>query len=42
MVRGLAQSQDRGHQAALLDILDQLLELGIYGISDAIATTERI
>lgn len=42
VVRGLAQSQDRGHQAALLDILDQLLELGIYGISDAIATTERI
>ena len=41
VVRGLAQSQDRGHQAALLDILDQLLELGIYGISDAIATTER-
>ena len=42
VVRGLAQCQDHSHRAELLDVLDQLLELGIYGISDAIATTERI
>lgn len=41
VVRGLAQSQDRGHQAALLDILDQLLELNVYGINTAITEAER-
>jgi hypothetical protein len=42
VVRGLAQSRDRQHRAALLDVLDSLLELGVYGISDAIAESERL
>ena len=41
VVRGLAQSRDRAHRAALLDVLDLLLELGVYGINDAIAESER-
>lgn len=42
VVRGLAQSRDRKHRAALLDVLDRLMELGVYGISEAIADSERI
>lgn len=42
VVRGLAQSRDRVHRAALLDVLDSLLELGVYGIYDAIAESERL
>lgn len=41
VVRGLAQSRDGAHRAALLDVLDLLLELGVYGINDAIAESER-
>lgn len=41
VVRGLAQSRDHAHRAALLDVLDMLLELGVYGINDAIAESER-
>lgn len=36
VVRGLAQTRDRGRIAALLDILDRLLELGVYGVDRAI------
>lgn len=42
VVRGLAQCQDRGHRAALLDVLDRLLELNVYGINTAITEAERI
>lgn len=42
VVRGLAQSRDRAHRAALLDVLDLLLELGVYGIGEAIADFERL
>jgi len=42
VVRGLAQSRDRTHRASLLDVLDLLLELGVYGIGDAIAASERL
>lgn len=42
VVRGLAQSRDRAHRAALLDVLDLLLELGVYGIGAAIAASERL
>lgn len=42
VVRGLAQCQSRIHRAALLDVLDKLLELGVYGINDAIEKSERI
>lgn len=41
VVRGLAQSQDRAQRAALLDLLDQLLELNVYGINTAITEAER-
>lgn len=41
VVRGLAQSRDPQHRAALLDALDHLLQVGVYGIGDAIATFER-
>lgn len=42
VVRGLAQSRDAQHRAALLDVLDSLLELGVYGIGEAIAESERL
>lgn len=42
VVRGLAQCQSPTHRAVLLDVLDQLLELGVYGVNDAIEKSERI
>ena len=42
VVRGLAQCQSPTRRAVLLDVLDQLLELGVYGINDAIEKSERI
>lgn len=42
VVRGLAQCQDHSHRAELLDVLDQLLELNVYGINTAITEAERI
>lgn len=42
VVRGLAQSRNMSHRAALLDVLDKLLELGVYGVDDAIAEAERL
>ena len=36
VVRGLAQTRDRARITALLDILDRLLELGVYGVDRAI------
>lgn len=36
VVRGLAQTRDRRRITALLDILDRLLELGVYGVDRAI------
>lgn len=42
VVRGLAQTRDRGRIAALLDILDRLLELGVYGVDRAIDAAVRI
>ena len=42
VVRGLAQCQDHAHRAALLDVLDQLVELNVYGINTAITEAERM
>ncbi|WP_225997229.1 hypothetical protein [Myceligenerans pegani] len=42
VVRGLAQSRDRAHRSALLDVLDRLLELGVYGVGKAISQSERV
>lgn len=36
VVRGLAQTRDQARITALLDILDRLLELGVYGVDRAI------
>jgi hypothetical protein len=36
VVRGLAQTRERERIAALLDILDRLLELGVYGVDRAV------
>lgn len=41
VVRGLAQSRDKKHRGALLDVLDGMLELGVYGVDDAVSTAER-
>ncbi|WP_305686242.1 hypothetical protein [Microbacterium sp.] len=41
VVRGLAQSKSPAERAALLDVLDKLLEIGAYGIGDAIAASSR-
>ncbi|ASE10951.1 hypothetical protein [Kocuria rhizophila] len=41
VVRGLAQSRDKEHRGALLDILDGMLELGVYGVDDAVSAAER-
>lgn len=41
VVRALAQSCDKGDRAALLDVLDGMLELGAYGVDDAITAAER-
>lgn len=36
VIRGLAQARDRRRTSVLLDILDRLLELGVYGVGRAI------
>ena len=36
VVRGLAQTRDRARITALLNILDRLLQLGVYGVDRAI------
>lgn len=41
VVRGLAQALDNKRISALLDILDRLLELGVYGVDRAIEHAER-
>ena len=41
VVRALAQSRDKGHRAALLTVLDEMLKLNIYGVERAIAVAER-
>lgn len=41
VVRGLAQTRNKRRISALLDILDRLLELGVYGVDRAIDGAER-
>lgn len=41
VVRGLAQSRDKKHRGQLLDVLDGMLALGVYGVDDEIAMSER-
>lgn len=41
VLRGLAQSRDRRQRGALLDVLDALLDHGVYGVNDAIEEAER-
>ena len=42
VVRGLAQTRDRKRVSALLDVLDRLIELGVYGVDRAIEHAERL
>jgi hypothetical protein len=41
VVRGLAQSRSTDKRAALLDVLDDLLRIGAYGIDTLISESER-
>jgi hypothetical protein len=41
VVRGLAQTRDKKRISALLDLLDRLVELGVYGVAQAIDDAER-
>lgn len=41
VVRGLAQTVDKKRISALLDILDRLVELGVYGVDRALEHAER-
>ncbi|WP_265521158.1 hypothetical protein [Oerskovia flava] len=41
IVRGLAQTRDKVRVSALLDILDRLVELGVYGVNQAVEDAER-
>jgi len=41
IIRGLAQSRGRNERSALLDVLDDLLRLGAYGIDELIIKSER-
>lgn len=41
IVRGLAQSRSADERAALLDVLDDLLRMGAYGIDALISESER-
>lgn len=41
VVRGLAQTRVADERAALLDVLDQLLLVGAYGIEDLVNAAER-
>ena len=41
IIRGLAQGRTHSDRAAMLDVLDELLLLGAYGLDDVIAESER-
>lgn len=41
VVRGLAQAQDERRVSALLDILDRMVELGVFGVDRALERFER-
>lgn len=40
-IRGLAQAEDKERVSALLDIVDRLLELGVYGLERTLEHAER-
>jgi hypothetical protein len=42
IIRALAQSRAPSERAALLNVLDQLLLLGAYGVDDVISASERL
>ncbi|WP_340269823.1 hypothetical protein [Aquipuribacter nitratireducens] len=41
VIRGLAQTRKSDKRAALLDVIDDLLRVGAYGIDDLVAESER-
>jgi hypothetical protein len=41
IIRGLAQSHSRNERDALLDVLDELLLIGAYGVDEVVGESER-
>jgi hypothetical protein len=41
VVRGLSQTRDKARKAALLDVMDTLIEHGVYGVHEAMDAAER-
>ena len=41
VLRGLAQAKDKERTSALLDILDRLVEMNVFGINEKIERIER-
>jgi hypothetical protein len=41
VIRGLAQSNDAERRSALLDLVDQLMQIGAYGVDEAIENAGR-
>ncbi len=41
VIRGLAQTRDRAQRAALLDVVDELVKVGAYGVDEAIESAAR-
>ena len=41
VIRGLAQSQDPAERAALLDVVDELMKVGAYGVDEAVNNAGR-
>ena len=41
VIRGLAQAKNKKRISALLDVLDRLVEMNIYGINEKIERIER-
>ncbi|SFP63098.1 hypothetical protein SAMN05660464_3766 [Geodermatophilus dictyosporus] len=41
IIRGMAQARTAAERSALLDVLDQLLMIGAYGVDDVISASER-
>jgi hypothetical protein len=41
ILRGLAQSQDPAQRANLLDVVDELIKVGAYGVDEAVNNAGR-
>ena len=41
VVRALSQTRDKARKSALLDVMDTLIEHGVYGVHEAMDASER-